>query len=347
MAMLDIFKDDAFGLISLTDALNKQDFQPTMMRSLNLFTPRPVRTKDVAIEEKDGVLNVIRTSQRGAPVGQRETQKRRVRSFEAPRIATSDTIWASEIAGIRQFGSETEFAQVQSEVAERMNGPAGLMRNIEMTWENMALGAVQGVLVDEDGSTIYNWFDEFGVTQAAEIDFDLDAASPVSGAVWKKCFQVRQQMRKAAKGAWSPNSMVGALCGESFWRDLIAHSEIQKTYELQAQAGDLQSARTMQGMPDQLVYGKIMFMYYAGTDDDSTIAVDADKCKFFPMNAPGAFQVALTPGEWFDVVNQPGQDVYAMTIPDRDRNAFVSLEVYSYPLYICTRPAMLQRAKRT
>jgi hypothetical protein len=29
-----------------------------------------------------------------------------------------------------------------------------------------------------------------------------------------------------------------------------------------------------------------------------------------------------------------------------ERNAWVKVEVYSYPLFICTRPEMLQRAKR-
>jgi hypothetical protein len=46
-------------------------------------------------------------------------------------------------------------------------------------------------------------------------------------------------------------------------------------------------------------------------------------------------------------INQPGQPLYALTIPDRDREAWVKLEVYSYPLFICTRPASLGRARNT
>jgi hypothetical protein len=57
------------------------------------------------------------------------------------------------------------------------------------------------------------------------------------------------------------------------------------------------------------------------------------------------FEVAQSPAETFDFVNTPGQPSYAMLIPDRDRNAWIKPEVYSYPLHICTRPAMLQRAK--
>lgn len=346
MASIDIFKSSAFGLTSLTAALNKTEFQPTAIRDKGLFVPRPVRTKAFFIEEKDGVLNLIQTSQRGAPLAQRTTQNRRARGFETPRIAKADTIWAHEIANVRAFGLESEFQQMQMEVADRLNGPSGLMREIELTWENMALGALQGILTDADGSPIYNWFNEFGVTQPAEIAFDLSAASPASGAVAKKCFTVYEAMRKAAKGAWGPNTMVGAICGSAFWQDLIAHPEVQKTYELQAQAGDLQAARTLVGRPLSLMYSGILFEYYPGTDDNSKVAVPTDTCKFYPINAPGAFLEVLSPGEFFDTENQPGQEVYALTVTDKDRNAFVNVEVYSYPAFVCTRPAMLQRAKR-
>jgi hypothetical protein len=54
---------------------------------------------------------------------------------------------------------------------------------------------------------------------------------------------------------------------------------------------------------------------------------------------------SLASREFFDTNNVPGQEFYALTIPDRDRNAFVDIEVYSYPLYIATRPEMLQRGK--
>jgi len=48
-----------------------------------------------------------------------------------------------------------------------------------------------------------------------------------------------------------------------------------------------------------------------------------------------------------DFVNTLGQPFYALQVPDLSRNAFVDVEVYSYPLPICTRPEMLQSAKRT
>ena len=346
MATMDIFNSDAFSMVSLTEALNEQAFQPSFLRNPGIFTPKRVRTETVAIESKAGVLSLIPTSPRGAAPESSSAGKRTLRDFRTVRIAKSDRITASELANIRAFGSETELMQVQAEVADRLNGPAGLMRDIELTWENMMLGAIQGQVVDADGSVIEDYFDAFGVTQDAEIDFDLDNASPASGAVRKKCNQVVRQMMKAAAGAWVPGrTMVEAVVGDAFWDDLVAHPEVRETYLGTQQAADL---RNDVGMAyEQFVYGGIRWINYRGTDDGSTVAVGTDKAKFYPVNAPGAFLMAYSPGEFFDTINLPGQDVYSLVIPDQKRNASVDVEVYSYPLPIATRPKMLQRAKRT
>jgi hypothetical protein len=339
---MDIFSNNAFSMLELTAALNRQDFQPSFIRSLNLFNVRRVRTETIAIEEKDGVLNVIQTSPRHAPLEQRKTQKRNIRDFRTVRIAKGDHLTASEIANVRAFGSESELAQVQTEIADRLNGPAGLMREVELTWENLMLGAVQGVLSDADGSVIYNWFSEFGVTQDAEINFDF--ANAAAGSIRKNCNKVIRQMMKAAKGAWIPGrTSVMAVCGDDFWDSLTTSAEVRETYLNTQEAADL---RNEVGMAyESFRYGGITWTNYRGTDDGSAVAVDTGKAKFFPNNAPGAFQLAFSPGEFLDTISQPGQDVYALVIPDDKRNAFVDIEVYSYPLPVCTRPKMLQRGR--
>jgi hypothetical protein len=341
---MDIFKSDAFGMVSITEAINNVPFQPTFLRDLNIFTPKPIRTLSVSIEEKNGTLSLIQTSERGAPLAEADREKRKLRDFRTVRIAKHDVLRADEIQGIRAFGSETELMQVVDEINQRMNGPTGLMRDVELTWENMMLGAVQGIVTDADASTIYDYFSEFGISLAAEIDFDLDNATPASGAVRKKCDQVTRQMMKAAGGGWVPGrTYVMALCGDAFWDDLVAHSEVRQTYLNTMEAKDLRGGTAYESFS----YGGIVWVNYRGTDDGSTVAVGTDKAKFFPVNGNGVFQMAYSPAETLDYVNTPGLPVYGMVIPDEKRNMFVELEVYSYPLPICTRPAMLQRARRT
>ena len=341
MASMDIFEADGFSAMSMTAALNNQPFLPSLLGDMQLFTPKPITTDTVAIEQIDGTLGLIQTDKRGAPPAARGTDKRTVRNLNTVRIAKQDTVRASEIQSIRAFGSETELMQVQTVVARKQSA---LLRDVGLTHEHHRLGAIQGIVLDADGSTIVNLFTEFGVTQATEIDFDLDNASPASGAVRKKCAAVVRAMLRASKGSWVPGqTRVAALCGDAFWDDLIAHPEVRETYLGQQEAAALRGAAAW----ETLDYGGITFTNYRGTDDNSTVAIGTDKCRFFPVGAVDVFEVALSPAESFDFVNTPGLPVYGWQVPDRDRNMYVDLEVYSYPLFYCTKPLMLQRAKRT
>jgi major capsid protein E len=49
----------------------------------------------------------------------------------------------------------------------------------------------------------------------------------------------------------------------------------------------------------------------------------------------------------FETVNTLGLPLYARSIPDRDRDEWVRLEIESNPLPICTRPQVLRSARRT
>ncbi len=346
MATMDIFSQNAFSMTSLTEALQDIEVPPQAIGAMNLFAPRPVRTTSVAIERVAQELSLIHTSARGAPLGQQETAKRTVRDFRTVRLARGDTIYADEIQGIRAFGSETELQQIMQVVAERQSR---LLADQELTHENLRLGAIQGIVKDADGSTLYNWFTEMGVSQAGELDFDLDNAAPAAGALALNCDKVVTQMRAAAKGGWTAGTRCIGLCGTAFWRDLMAHSEVAQLREFQSLYGDQTGLAQMLGISGNslLEYGGITFMRYWGTDNDSTVAVDTNSCKFFPMGSPGTFVVAYSPAESFQFVNTLGQSRYGLLIRDSERDMWVKPEVYSYPLYLCTRPGMLQRAKRT
>ena len=346
MAHMDVFRQRPFHMVELSAAVQRAPFKPNFLGSLNIFTPKRVRTPIVSVEDKGGVLSLIQTSERGAPLSEGDREKRNIRDFRTVRVARGHTLYAHEIEGIRAFGTDSELQSVQNEVAEIMDGATGLRAAVELTHENMRLGAIQGIVLDADGSVIRNWFTEFGISQPAEVDFDLDNASPASGAVRKACNGIVRGMQRAAQGAWVPGQTYAVgLCGDAFWDDLTAHPEVRATFLNQQEASDLRN--NVGRAFSSFMYGDILFVNYRGTDDNSTVAVSADKCKFFPAGAPGAFVSAFSPAEFLPFVNTPGQDVYAIVVEDRDRQAWVRPELYSYPLFMCTRPGMLLRAKRT
>lgn len=173
MVSLDVFNQDPFTTIQLTLAVERTPYLPQGLDAMDIFEPKPIRTKVAMVEQRQGVLVVLPFSDRGAPGIQRTTERRSARHFLVPRIRMEDTIYADELAAIREFGQETELMQVQAELGRRMVGPTGLRSNIDYTREYHRLAAVQGLLLDSDGSVKFNWFNEFEITQDPEIVFNF------------------------------------------------------------------------------------------------------------------------------------------------------------------------------
>lgn len=337
----DIFHSDPFSAVSMTEAVNKMGYVPSFLRTLpGLIVPKPVRTTQIFIEQRENAPALIQTDNRGAPPAKIAGDRRSLRGFNALRVAQGSTITADSLQNIRGFGSETDLQAVQVEVANRQ---AIIGRNIDLTEENLFLGLVQGTVLDADGTTtLFDWASEFGQTIPTEVDFDLDNASPASGAVRKVCNGVTRTVRRNLKGMGGNAVSIYAICGDAFWDDLTAHSEVRQTYLNTMAAADLREGNAW----ETFRYGGIVWSNYRGTDDGSTLAVNTDKAKFFPTGA-GIFQMAYAPAEGFEFVNTLGKPRYSQMVFDKDRNAWVDVEMSSYPLPVCVQPSALHRGRRT
>ena len=337
--ILDIFNQDPFKAIALTDAVQRNPYAPAGLGELNLFDPNPIRTSALAIEERTGVLKLIPLSQRGAEGTQRTTEQRKLRYFEVPRLMHDDTLYASELQGIREFGTESVLMQIETEVARRLSGPTGLLASVEYTKEYMRLGAIQGLMLDpKDGSTLYNWFDEFQITPTAEYAFNLAAGT--LNTLRTLCNGIVRQMARKAQGAFVPTTRVFGLCGDVFYDTFVNHPDVVRTFVNWSDATAIRNGDAGAAFKS-FEFGGITWMNYRGSDDNTTIKVADDRVKFFPVGAPGIFREAMAPGETVDWVNTPGKPVYVLPIFDVMRRMFWKMEAYAYPLMICTRPEVL------
>ncbi|MBX5153223.1 major capsid protein [Rhizobium sp. NLR8a] len=340
---MDIFNDDAFSAVTMTEALEDFEFKPSLIGSMNLFEDVPIATTKVSVERRANTMSIIPTTMRGEPLPEGKLDGRNIRKITSIRIAKGHTLHSSSIQDVRAFGKENEVETMITHVARYT---AKLLDDVEVTWENMRLGAVFGKVLDADGSTIVDWFSEWGIALPEEIDFGL--TSPTTN-IEQKCRSVLRKMMNASRGAWRPTTKVVGLAGDSFFDNLTGHATVRAVYLNTAQAQTLNAAfgaatqsTFNAGSYAVFDYGGILFINYRGSD---IIQIESTKCKFFPLNAPGVFQQAWAPGESFEFTNTLGRPLYSMLIRDRDRNMWVRPEVYSYPLFICTRPEMLLSAK--
>lgn len=338
MANLDIFRNNAFSMTSLTGAVNRVPYKPQLLGSLNIFEPTPVRTRTVWVERKNNTLSLIPTTPVGAPPTSRQKDKRDATPFQTVRLAEQSTIYAEEVQSVRAFGSETELKTVQKETMDRL---VNLRDDMELTKEYHRLGALQGLLLDADGTTVIeNYFTKFGIAPAATVNFELNQDGT---QVRNKIKDVVRSMRRSAKGAFGPSTQVHALCGDEFFDNLTSHASVEKFYLNWLAAEGLRNTQGA-GAFEAFTFEGVTFHNYRGTDDNSTVAIATDECKFFPVGAREMFKAAYAPAEFGPYVNTPGLPMYSMIIPDLKRQAYVEAEVYSYPLHICQRPEILRSA---
>jgi len=338
MATLDIFNGDAFQLTSLSGAIERTPYLPTFLGSLGIFAPEPVRQRSIWVDERDGQLTLIQTSANGAPPKELERDIRKARPFYVPRITKGATVYAAEIAGLRAFGSESEQTVVMTEYMRRLQR---VRNDVELTKERMRLGALKGIVVDADDSVIYNYFTEFGITPAADQTFDFTSATTDFP---KFCRGVKRGIERSAGGAIPMGATIHALAGDAYFDAIISHPSVTKLWL------NWQASAELRGIDpfETFTVGGVTFHNYRGTDNNTTVAVAANKAHFFPIGAPGIFAEVMAPAdEFMPYVGAPGQSVYAMTIRDRDRDAWVRGELYSYPLMMCKRPEILRESTGT
>ena len=286
------------------------------------------------------MLILVPPTPRGGPGTTVDKPKRGIRVLRAPHFEINDGIMAEEVQGVRAWGSEDAVEMVMDKVSERMMLHRSSM---EVTMEYSRVGAVIGIVTYADGTTM-NLFTEFGVTQDAEIDFDLDNANPTAGALRKLCAGITRQMAVNLDGV--PFTGISAICGDAFFDDLLAHVEVRDTFLNNPAAAQLRAAYIQSGMSyGAFDFGGILFENYRGYVG-GTGFIDTNKVHLFPTGVPNLFRTYMAPADYIETVNRPGQRMYVKQY-DMPNDKGVHLDVQMNPLNICTRPKALLKGKRT
>jgi hypothetical protein len=338
--MLDIFNNNAFGVVSLTDAINKPLFQPGRLGQMGLFNERGVTTTTIALEEKDGNLILVAPTPRGGPGNTLGKNKATARPFIVPHFEINDAIYADEVQGVRAWGTESQLMTVQGMVADRI---AIHRPSHEVTLEYQRIGAVIGLITYADGSTT-DLFASFGISQDAEIDFNLDAASPGPGDLRKAAAAVIRQVSTNLGGI--PFSGLQALCGDNFFDALLAHVEVRNTFLNNPAAAELRKAYIHNGMSyGSFEFGGILWENYRGAVG-GTQFINTNKCHIFPTGAPNLFRTYFAPADYVETVNTVGQRMYLKQYR-MENDKGINLDSQMNALSLCTRPKALIKGKLT
>lgn len=340
MAHMNIFQNDAFRAMELSEAVREIPNQWGDLGEEGLFTPKSIRGVSFSIEKHHGHLQLVESSARGTSLPSQARGKRKLRDFRTERFGLKSRITADDVDGIRAFGSETELKQVAGEVAERQGELRG---STDVTREYLRAGAIQGQVKDADGSVLVDLFTEFGIAQKA-VDFAL--ATP-STDLMAKCREVTRHIKTNLKGDVSRG--VKARMHPTFTDKLMGHDDFKERYKYfqNTNGGDPLRDDTSAGFS----FGGILWKEYLAEadvpqEDGSSVTrsfIPDGDVRFYPMGTRTTFRQFNGSADYMGMVNQPGQEFYSNVFPDRQEDRFVDVEVMMQTIPMSMRPGVLVR----
>jgi hypothetical protein len=350
MLTLDVFNQDAFGAIELTDAVNVVPNQYGLLQQMNLFPGQGIETTSFGVVIDNGVLNILPTRPRGSQATLAIHGKRSMKIFPIPHIPHEDNINADDIQNVimRSMGGGIDNEQLQLENLQNMvnRRQMEMRRKHNQTLEYLRMGALKGVILDADGSTIVDLFAEFGVTEKV-VSFELDIDSTDVVAIARS---VLRYMEDNLLG--DTMTSVVALCSPEFFDALIGHPEVREAYKYFNRGGPSPLTDDVrQGFP----FGGVLWQEYRGSvtrqnpDNTKTTLrfIPAGECRFVPRGTGDTMMTKFGPADFLDAVNRPGIEVFSRMAVDPLLNRWALLHTQSNPLPICTRPAVLVRGTLT
>ena len=330
--LADVFNSDIFSLISLTASINEQPYIPDRISSMGLFSEEGISTTTLTIEKKGQTLQLIADRPRGSPPQPNINDKRKAVPLRVPHLITNDVLRADEVQNVRAFGSNNALQGIEDKRDEKL---LRMSTNLDLTNEYHRLGAIQGLVLDADGSVIYNLFDEFDVTAPATTPFYLFApfnTTTSAGVIRAATTQIKRNIR-AAIGGTGPRGY-WALCGDEFFDTLVNHPEIRSTYMNQQAANDYRGSDPLEAFN----YAGVMWENYRGWGE---VAIPETDCQFVPLGVPELFITRFAPADYFSAVNSIGLPKYTLASLDQTGEKYIDMEAQSNPANICTRPQAL------
>lgn len=299
MATLDIFQDDAFSVTSLSQTITDIPDVPTKLGDKGLFQEEGISTLSFMIERQGSSIKLLPTAPRGGVREPVVLGPRKLIPLQALHIPASWSVLADEVQGIRAYGSETEVEQASTLVARKL---ANVRASMDLTHENMRVGALKGLVTDADGSTLLDVYDAFGMTQQTQF---WNIAVAANGDPKESVITLKSMVR--AKLGGRSFGKIRVICSLGFFTKLVQNTKMIKAWELWNQGAYLRADQVNGG--DFEFAGVIFEVYDGGTSAGDFI--EDGIAYAYPEGVPGMFQSKYAPADYMETVNTQGLPFYA------------------------------------
>ena len=331
--IINPFDAGGYSLAEMTRAINILPNIYTRLGQLGLFRFEGITQRTVVIEAREGVLSLLPSVPLGAPATVGTREGRTMRSFAVPWIPHNDVILPADIQGVRAIGSGSEADPLVAVMTRKLT----LMRNKHaQTREYMEINALRGIVKDGAGTTLYDYFAEFGIAQQ-QTDFVLGTAGT---KVQQKVRAVLRQIETELKGETITG--VRALVSPEFFDKLIGHATVETAYQYYASGAQPLREDMRRAFP----FAGILFEEYNASvtlsNGTTERLIPAGEGIAFPMGTIDTFTTYGAPANLIETANTVGLELYARQMT-RERGDGIDLLTEASILPVNKRPALAVR----
>lgn len=332
-----------FTDVELTNSINVLPPLSSRLAEAGMFPVDGLASALVEVDIENGVISALPVTQDGKPstVAKRETQSARI--FKIPNVSHVDSMMAAEIRSMLAIFERTKKPATMAKIMNKRL--ARLRMKHDITLELMRMSALKGILIDGAGSTIYNFFTAFGLSQNT-VSFAL---SDSTTDVLAKCAQVIGLMEDNL----SDEVMTGVkvYVDTLFFNALIAHPNVNKfwlNWDAAQKMANPNRSVSGQYRPRTFEFGDILFEEYrwnvpmwGGTN---TRIIEASTGYAFPQGTVDSHYTYAAPPLDIRVLDgQPADegDLIHVTTEVLKHGAGIELKGQMNPLPMWRRPALL------
>ena len=328
------FDAGGYSLAEMTQAINILPNLYTRLGQIGLFRFEGVTQRSVVIEQREGVLSLLPSVPLGAPATVGTREQRSMRSFALPWIPHDDVVLPADIQGMPALG----VSDAADPLVDVMNRKLTLMRRKHaQTREYMEMNALRGIVKDGAGSTLYNYFTEFGLDQIS-IDFVFGTAgTSIQG-------KVRTVLRRIEDNLLGETMTTAhALVSSEFFDKLISHPKTEEAYKFFSATGG-QPLR--EDMRRAFPFAGILFEEYNGSvtlsSGTAERLIPAGEGIAFPLGTFDTFTTYGGPANLLETANTVGLPLYARQMMD-NKGRWIDLMTEASILPVNKRPRLAIR----
>ncbi len=323
------FDHPSFKVASLSAAISLLPHNYGDSRAL-FAREKKVRQRTIMVEERNGVLTLIQSRSPGSTENIADHSKRTMRSFVVPHFPLEDVILPAEYDGIRGFGT-TALAAKSELIKDRLE----MMKSShDITHEYLRMGAKKGLILDADGTVMFDLYAEFKITKKI-VYFDLD--NPDAN-VQESCRNILRETEDNLRGDMLREVVIDI--SQEFFDKLIKHKSVTEVFSNHSAAVDRLGGDTRKGFK----FGGITFnenrSRHVDADGKETRFIDEGKGHSYPIGTSNTFFTAIAPADFNETAGTFGKPYYAK-MEARKMGRGYDLHSQSNVLPMCCRPGVL------